>query len=89
MEKKYIFIISLITVFFNISIYCQSPRIVSLAPSYTKQIYSLEAQNKIVGYTKYGQKLDSNSTINVVGSVVNVNIEKIRKRECNMNSKKE
>lgn len=51
-------------------------RIVSLAPSITKIVYSLGAQNSLVGCTSYCET-DKNLNTVVVASMVQVNTEKI------------
>ena len=78
MNKNSIFISISIILFVTIKIYSQSTKIVSLAPSYTKQIYTLKADSNLIAYTKYGQKNHTNSEKTVVGSVVNISVEKIR-----------
>lgn len=50
-------------------------RIVSLAPSITKNIYYLEAQNQLVGCTSYCTEA-LNDNVEVIASAVKVNIEK-------------
>ena len=51
-------------------------RVIALAPSVTKNIYLLEAQDKLVGCTSYCiTKKEDN--IQVVGSAIKVNIEKL------------
>ncbi len=54
----------------------QYKRIVSLAPSITKDIYYLHAQARLVGCTKYSV-IARKENKTVVGSTVNVNVEKI------------
>ncbi len=51
-------------------------RVVSLAQSITKNIYLLQAQDKLVGCTSYCQT-NKEDNIAVIGSAVKVNIEKI------------
>jgi len=51
-------------------------RVVSLAPSVTKNLYLMGANDKIVGATSYC-KTDKNDNIAVVASAVKVNIEKL------------
>jgi ABC-type Fe3+-hydroxamate transport system substrate-binding protein len=51
-------------------------RIVSLAPSLTKMIYLLEANNKLVGCTSYCEIAKSDK-VSVVASAVEVNLEKV------------
>lgn len=50
-------------------------RIVSLAPSITKNIYYLDAQNQIIGCTNYCTEA-LNDNVEVIASAVKVNIEK-------------
>ncbi|HOO83630.1 MAG TPA: helical backbone metal receptor [Prolixibacteraceae bacterium] len=50
-------------------------RIVSLAPSITKNIYFLDAQNQLVGCTSYCTEA-LNDNVEVIASAVKVNIEK-------------
>ena len=50
-------------------------RIISLAPSITKNIYYLDAQNQLVGCTSYCTEA-LNDKIEVIASAVKVNIEK-------------
>lgn len=51
-------------------------RVVSLAQSVTKNIYLLEAQDKLVGCTSYCQTNEEDN-IAVIGSAIKVNIEKL------------
>ncbi|MFH2137363.1 MAG: helical backbone metal receptor [Candidatus Omnitrophota bacterium] len=52
-------------------------RIVSLGPHLTEQIYLLGAQDKLVGVTSYCTKPKDAQSKEIVGSVVEANIEKI------------
>lgn len=54
----------------------QYSRVVSLAPSITKSVYFLDAQNKLVGSTNYCTTRPGDN-IEVVSSPVTVNIEKV------------
>ncbi len=59
------------------SVFGQNPtRIVSLAPSLTKNVYFLEQQHKLVGCTSYCDTAVANGK-EVVASAVKVNIEKV------------
>lgn len=74
---KYFRIIGLIIGIFTLfqSSTCNAGRIVSLAPSLTKNIYFLDAQEQLVGCTSYcTEALADNKT--VVASAIKVNIEK-------------
>ncbi|HEY4785496.1 MAG TPA: helical backbone metal receptor, partial [Bacteroidales bacterium] len=51
-------------------------RIVSLAPSLTKMIYLLEANNKLVGCTSYCE-IAKTDKVSVVASAMEVNLEKV------------
>lgn len=51
-------------------------RIVSLAPSLTKNLYYLKAQNRLVGCTSYCP-IPAGETKNIVASAVKVNLEKV------------
>ncbi|MFH1753461.1 MAG: helical backbone metal receptor, partial [Candidatus Omnitrophota bacterium] len=52
-------------------------RIVSLAPSLTEEIYTFGAQESLVGRTTYCRIPDTKRVIEIVGTVVEVNLEKI------------
>jgi ABC-type Fe3+-hydroxamate transport system substrate-binding protein len=52
-------------------------RIVSLVPTVTEELYLLEAGDRIVGVTVYCQRPSQAQTKEKVGTVVDVNIEKI------------
>ncbi len=68
----FIFLFSLLTL---INLTAQN-RIISLVPSITKQIYTLNAQEKLVGCTSFCDvKEDDN--IAIVASAIDVNIEKV------------
>ncbi|HKK81678.1 MAG TPA: ABC transporter substrate-binding protein, partial [Prolixibacteraceae bacterium] len=59
----------------TLDINAQQKRIVSLAPSLTKNVYFLEAQDQLVGCTSYcSEALADNKE--VVASAIKVNIEK-------------
>ncbi len=59
------------------NVFGQTPaRIVSLAPSLTKNVYFLEQQHKLVGCTSYCDTAVANGK-DVVASAVKVNIEKV------------
>lgn len=59
-----------------LSMFAQSPqRIISLAPSLTKNLYLLNAENLLVGCTNYCQ-LQSGTEAEIVASAVQVNYEK-------------
>lgn len=69
--------IALISISQNYSVFGQTPtRIVSLAPSLTKNVYFLEQQHKLVGCTSYCDTAVANGK-EVVASAVKVNIEKV------------
>lgn len=69
--------IALIFISQNYSVFGQTPtRIVSLAPSLTKNVYFLEQQHKLVGCTSYCDTAVANGK-EVVASAVKVNIEKV------------
>lgn len=77
--KEILAVLSLFVFFLSIS-FCgfsqNSKRIISLAPSITENIYLLNAQNKLVGCTNYCTQAIEDG-IELVGSTVDVNIEKI------------
>lgn len=77
MKKLYTLIIlfDLSCIFFNLHANGYK-RIVSLAPSLTKSIYSLNSQAKLVGCTSYCKEATTDKKV-VVASMVTVNIEKI------------
>lgn len=52
-------------------------RIISLGPSITEQLYLLEAQDKLIGCTIYCRRPQEAKTKEKVGTVVEVNLEKI------------
>jgi len=54
----------------------QVKRVVSLAPSITKNIYSMGAQSKLVGCTNYC-KTNKGDNIKVIANAVQVNIEQV------------
>ena len=69
--------IVLISISQNYSVFGQTPtRIVSLAPSLTKNVYFLEQQKKLVGCTSYCDTAVADGK-EVVASAVKVNIEKV------------
>lgn len=69
--------ITLVTISLTYSVFGQTPtRIVSLAPSLTKNVYFLEQQHKLVGCTSYCDTAVANGK-EVVASAVKVNIEKV------------
>jgi len=69
--------IALISISQNYIVFGQTPtRIVSLAPSLTKNVYFLEQQHKLVGCTSYCDTAVANGK-EVVASAVKVNIEKV------------
>lgn len=69
--------ITLITISLTYSVLGQTPtKIVSLAPSLTKNVYFLEQQHKLVGCTSYCDTAVANGK-EVVASAVKVNIEKV------------
>jgi len=78
MKKKFLFLISgLLLVLFVVQAPAQLPeRIISLAPSVTKIIYWLEAEDLLVGCTSFCT-LQSQDDAEVVASAVQVNIEKV------------
>lgn len=51
-------------------------RVISLAPSLTKDIHLLKAQNRLVGITNYCE-LETNNSVPIVASAVDINIERI------------
>ena len=51
-------------------------RIVSLAPSLTKMIYLLKANDRLIGCTSYCEIAESDN-IDVIASAIEVNIEKV------------
>ena len=66
-----------ILVFIHVIVSAQSySRIVSLAPSLTKNVYYLESQRKLVGCTSYCEMAKPDNK-EIVASAVNVNIEKV------------
>jgi len=77
MKKLYtsVILFVLICIVFNIQANGYK-RIVSLAPSLTKSIYSLNSQAKMVGCTSYCKEATTDKKV-VVASMVTVNIEKI------------
>ncbi len=52
-------------------------RIVSLSPSITEGIYVLKAQDRLVGVTKYCNFPPEAQTKQIIGNVVNPNVERI------------
>ncbi|MBU0896637.1 MAG: cobalamide ABC transporter substrate-binding protein, partial [Candidatus Omnitrophica bacterium] len=52
-------------------------RIISLGPSITEQLYLLEAQDKLIGCTIYCRSPQEAESKEKVGTVVEVNLEKI------------
>jgi len=52
-------------------------RIISLAPSITEELYLLGVENKIVGVTTYCQKPPQAQEIEKIGTVIEVNLEKV------------
>lgn len=69
-----------LSLFFTISVingFSQKvERVVSLAPSITENIYLLGAQDKLVGCTSYCKRAIADD-VTQVGSVININVEKI------------
>jgi iron complex transport system substrate-binding protein len=79
--NKKIIIKSLIVIIFlylqaNANTGLAQERIISLVPSITQQIYTLEAQNKLVGCTSFC-KVNEADKIPVIASAIDVNIEKV------------
>lgn len=69
--------VALIAIGYTLSVSGQNPaRIVSLAPSLTKNVYFLEQQHKLVGCTSYCDTAVADGK-EVVASAVKVNIEKV------------
>ena len=70
--------LSFLFVLASISILCSQEikKVVSLAPSITKNIYLMGANKKLVGCTNYCI-IDKKDTVEVVGSVMKVNMEKL------------
>ena len=54
----------------------QATRVISLAPSITKNIYSLGAQSKLVGCTSYC-KTNKSDNIKVIGNALQINMEQL------------
>jgi iron complex transport system substrate-binding protein len=52
-------------------------RIISLGPSITEELYLLGVENKIVGVTTYCQKPPQAQEIEKIGTVIEVNLEKV------------
>jgi iron complex transport system substrate-binding protein len=81
--KKYIILpilLIIIFVFNTCSVaFCSThpQRIISLGPSITEQLYLLEAQNRLVGCTVYCKRPEDAGSKEKVGTVIEVNIEKI------------
>jgi len=66
----------LLSFFTGLSLSAETPkRIISLAPSLTKNLYLLEAQDLLVGCTKYC-RLQSETDAQVIASAIQVNYEK-------------
>lgn len=77
MNKRLLIIgILIVSLLQSASTYSQVKRIVSLAPSLTKNIYFLEAQSKLVGCTSYCDTAVADGK-EVVASAIKVNIEKV------------
>ncbi len=71
------FVVLLIALVLNsVSVFSQAKRIVSLAPSLTKQLYLLGVENKIVGCTSYCEEAKKEGKP-VVASAIDVNVEKV------------
>ncbi|HKM94855.1 MAG TPA: helical backbone metal receptor [Prolixibacteraceae bacterium] len=67
----------ILLIFMALGVWAQAVnRVISLAPSITKNIYFLEAQDKLVACTSYCTEA-INDKIEVVASAVKVNIEKV------------
>jgi ABC-type Fe3+-hydroxamate transport system substrate-binding protein len=74
---RFIFTLALLFLINLGSLHAQvAKRIVSLAQSITKNIYLLEAQDKLVGCTSYC-KTNKEDNIAVIGSAIKINIEKL------------
>ncbi len=76
MKIKYIISIVLSILFTAIINAQQAKRVVSLAPSITKNIYSMGAQKKLVGCTNYC-KTKKSDKVKVIGNAVQVNMEQL------------
>jgi iron complex transport system substrate-binding protein len=77
MNYRSLIITCIILVWLPLSLHSQTyERIVSLAPSITKSLYYLKAEDKLVGCTSYCEIPDEDKKT-VVASAINVNIEKI------------
>lgn len=66
---------SVIFLFFCFSLFSQN-RIISLVPSITQQIYTLGAQDKLVGCTSFCN-VEEKDKISIVASAIDVNLEKV------------
>ncbi|MDX1286159.1 MAG: helical backbone metal receptor [Draconibacterium sp.] len=76
MKSKSSFLV-LIFIYLNFLGFTQNvQRVISLTPSITENIYLLEAENKLVGCTNYC-KLAVSDGKEIVGSTIDVNLEKI------------
>jgi iron complex transport system substrate-binding protein len=79
--KKYIFLQVILFFIFNAyeptSGYFSPQRIISLGPYITEEIYLLDAQDKLVGCTIYCQRPSEAQKKEKVGTVIQINIEKI------------
>ena len=77
MIKNSIFRIIFLIIILQINLLLAQRRIVSLAPGYTYQIYKLNRGNSIIANTTYCRRPTEAQNKEKIGSVVNIDVEKI------------
>ena len=85
MRKIKIVLLSIFFFFAGMFLAQASPqRIISLAPSFTEELYLIGAEDQLVGITTYCPQIDATQFKEKVGNIVEVNLEKVVALEPDM-----